>query len=214
MAARSAVIVAAPALTCPPTAPPPHQNLSADVDEPSLFERFSRYGEVYQARVDEDDFGRRSGIVSSRPAARAMRSDMAQPQRTEASQALLADRPAPCTSSWPVCHPPSCPAPPTPKPPSPNLHPQNPTPKPPPPTPQVQFLDESAVHEALRAENGQMFAGSRMVVEPHLRAYSGGGGPGPGGMPPGGGGCVGGAAERRRGQRGRCVGSIPRVPPS
>jgi hypothetical protein len=47
-----------------PAPPFPSQNLSTDVDEPSLFERFSRYGEVYQARVDDDDFGRRSGIVS------------------------------------------------------------------------------------------------------------------------------------------------------
>ncbi|GBF92338.1 hypothetical protein Rsub_05540 [Raphidocelis subcapitata] len=39
------------------------KNLDAEVDEPALFERFSAHGEVYQARVEEDESGRRSGVI-------------------------------------------------------------------------------------------------------------------------------------------------------
>jgi hypothetical protein len=40
------------------------KGLSHEVDEPTLFERFSKYGDVYQVRVEEDDYSRRSASVS------------------------------------------------------------------------------------------------------------------------------------------------------
>ncbi|KAI8475380.1 MAG: hypothetical protein J3K34DRAFT_517406 [Monoraphidium minutum] len=95
------------------------KNLAHDVDEPALFEHFSKYGEVYQVRVDDDDYGRRGASV--------------------------------------------------------------------------QFLDESSAQEAQRSENGAMFRGSRMTVEPHGGRSYGGGMSGGGGM--GGGGMGGGGAQ-------------------
>ncbi|KAI8474437.1 MAG: hypothetical protein J3K34DRAFT_518175 [Monoraphidium minutum] len=39
------------------------KNLSPELDEVTLYERFARHGEVYQLRLDTDDYGRRSGVV-------------------------------------------------------------------------------------------------------------------------------------------------------
>lgn len=50
----------------PPLLPRRPQNLSPEVDEQMLFERFLRYGDIYQVRVDSDDYGRSSGMVSRR----------------------------------------------------------------------------------------------------------------------------------------------------
>lgn len=74
-----------------------------------------------------------------------------------------------------------------------NCHPDCKLPR----APQVQFLEESSAQEALRSENGQMFLGQRLVVEPHQGRYGGGGmgGGGMGGGGMGGGGMVGGGGS-------------------
>lgn len=47
------------------------------MDDAALYERFARHGEVYQARVDTDDYGRTGGLVrpDARPGATGGRRD-------------------------------------------------------------------------------------------------------------------------------------------